>query len=364
MMLFQRIHIELTNRCNFSCVFCPNSLMTRPLQDLDVDLVRKALEEISRERLTDTIFFHVMGEATLYPHLEEVVKEAKRQNLKVVLTTNGWGMSDTLLLGILSAGIDHILFSVQTPDKDSFTLRHAPVDFLAYRKKICTLIARIVEQSSTKVTLSFLTTPLPFFLLPSKKYHIVCNRRELVFFFKEWLDEIASAMHGKVFHESLQNKNKLLLKRLSSFNMFGWNKFNVTKNFSLETRVLGDWVHQGLSGGRISRAHIGYCEGLKTHFGILSNGDMVFCCVDYDGKTCFGNLKQVAIKEALAQQRIRNVIQGFEKLKVKEEYCQRCLGDISFSKSIVRQLGSIFYFKVYRRWWENERNKKEVLLCG
>ena len=88
--------------------------MRRPLQDLSVDLVGKALAEISQERLTDTIFFHVMVEATLYPHLEEVVKEAKRQNLKVVLTTNGWGMSDPLLAGLLSAGIDHILFSVQT----------------------------------------------------------------------------------------------------------------------------------------------------------------------------------------------------------------------------------------------------------
>lgn len=363
-MRFQRIHIELTNRCNFSCVFCPNSLMTRPLQDLNVDLARKALEEISREELTDTIFLHLMGEAVLYPYLEEVVKDAKRQNLKVVLTTNGWGMSDTLLAGLLNAGIDHILFSVQTPDRNSFALRHAPVDFLAYKKKICCLIARIVEQGSAKATLSFLTTPLPFFLLPSKKYRIVCNRKELVMFFKEWLDEIALMTRGEVFKERLQSKNRLLLKRLLSFHMFGWNKLNVTKNFSLETRVLGDWVHRGLSGGRIFRAHIGYCEGLKTHFGILSNGDMVFCCVDYDGKTCFGNLNQGTIKEALAQQRIKNVIQGFEKLKVKEEYCQRCLGDISFDKSIIRQLGSIFYFKVYLHWWKNKRNKKEVLLCG
>lgn len=361
---FQRIHIELTNRCNFSCVFCPNSLMTRPLQDLSVGLVRKALEEISREKLTDAIFLHVMGEATLYPHLEEVVEECKRLKLKAALTTNGWGLSGSRLEAILGAGIGHIFFSVQTPEGDSFALRKAPVDFSTYKKKICSSIARILEHGSAKVTLSFLTTPLPFFLLPSKKYRIVSRKKDLVRLFKDWLNDIASEIQCKAFREKLHSKESLLLRHLSSFHMLGWNKLNVTEKFSLETRVLGDWVHRGLSGERISRARVGYCEGLKTHFGILSNGDFVFCCVDYNGKTSFGNLEQVTIKEALAQKRIKDVILGFERLRVKEDYCQRCLGDISFDKSMIRQLGSILYFKIYRRWWEKERGKINNLLCN
>ena len=107
---FQRIHIELTNRCNFSCEFCPSSLMTRPAQDLEPHLAFKAIDEIACEQFTDTIFFHVMGEATLYPHLEEVVRYAKNKNLKVVLTTNGWGLSFELIGRILKAGVAHILF--------------------------------------------------------------------------------------------------------------------------------------------------------------------------------------------------------------------------------------------------------------
>ena len=119
-MVFQRIHIELTNRCNFSCVFCPNTAMSRPPRDIELDLVLRALDEIAQERLADTIYFHVMGEPTLYAELERIIKETKHRRLKAVLTTNGWGLSLGLLERILNAGIDHILFSVQTPDKDSF----------------------------------------------------------------------------------------------------------------------------------------------------------------------------------------------------------------------------------------------------
>lgn len=361
-MPFQRIHIELTNRCNFSCVFCPNVIMTRKPQDLDIGFVRKALDEISKEKLTDTIFFHIMGEATLYPCLEEAVRYAKNKGLKVVLTTNGWGMSFELLEGILREGIDHILFSVQTPDKDSFALRQAPVDFFTYKKKICSLIARIIEHGSTKVTLSFLTTPCTFFLLPSKKYRIIRNKKELISFFTDWLYEITDVVQNKGFQENLYKKKKVFLKRLSSFRMLGWNKLSITKYFILETRVLGDWIHQGLSAEKIIKARVGFCEGLKSHFGILSNGDMVFCCVDYDGNTRFGNLKENTIKEALAQKRVQNVMQSFEKFIVKEPYCQRCLGDVSFDKALLRQLGSIAYFKMYRPWWEKYRNKEDVLL--
>ncbi len=361
-MLFQRIHIELTNRCNFSCVFCPNSLMTRPRRDLKLNLALKALDEIAAGHLSDTIFFHIMGEAVLYPHLEEVIRYAKYKNLKIALTTNGWGLSFDLLKRILNAGVDHISFSVQTPDKDSFKLRQAPVDFFAYRKKICSLIAKVIEHGSTKVTLSFLTTPMPFLILPSKRYNIIRNKRQLVSFFTEWLEEIAALLEEKTLAEKLRKKKELLIRRLLFFRMFGWNRLKLTEKFFLETRILGDWVHRGLSAEKMTKARIGYCEGLKTHFGILSNGDMVFCCVDFDGKTSFGNIKYTTIREALAQKKVQDAASGFKKFLVKEPYCQRCLGDASFEKSAVRQIGSIFYFKMYRPWWEKKREKEDVLL--
>lgn len=360
--MFQRIHIELTNRCNFSCAFCPSALMLRPPKDIKLDLVIKALDEIAKEQLTDTIFFHVMGEPTLYADLEKAISETTRRKLKTVLTTNGWEMSLELLERILNARIDHIVFSAQTPDEDSFKLRKTPIDFFSYRKKICSLIAKAIERGPTKVTLSFLTTPIPFLTLPSKRHHIICDKKTLITSFTEWFDEIVAFMPHSTFKEKLCTNKKLLTERLASFRMMGWNKLNITSQLTFETRVLGDWIHQGLDAEKITRARIGYCEGLQTHLGILSNGNMVFCCTDFDGKTSFGNIKETSIVKALTQKKAQNAIQGFKKLLVKEPYCQRCLGDASFEKSVVRQIGSILYFKVYRPWWEKKREKEEVLI--
>ena len=338
--------------------------MLRPPQDLKPDLVRRALDEIAQERLTDTIYFHVMGEPTLYADLENIIKETKHRRLNAVLTTNGWGLSLELLDRILKAGIDHIVFSAQTPNENSFKLRKVPVDFFTYKKRICSLIAKIIDHGSAKATLSFLTTPIPFLSLPSRRYSIIRNKKEIVASFLEWLDEIAILVQENTFCKKLGSKKELLIKKLSSFHIMGWNKLSITNKLSLETRVLGDWIHHGLSAKKMTRARIGYCEGLKTHFGILSNGSIVFCCADFNGSTNFGNIKETSITKALTQKKVQDVIGGFDRLRIKEPYCQRCLGDVSFEKSMLRQVGSILYFKVYRPWWKKKREKEDVLLCA
>ena len=48
--------------------------MLRPRQDMELDLLEKAVEEIAREQLTDTVYFHLMGETSLYPRLAQAVR--------------------------------------------------------------------------------------------------------------------------------------------------------------------------------------------------------------------------------------------------------------------------------------------------
>ena len=359
MMVFQRIHIELTNRCNFSCKFCPDGIMTRPHQDMNIALLMKVLDEIAREKLTDTVYFHLMGEPTLYPNLIEAVRFAKDKRLRVSLTTNGWALTLELMSQVLNAGIDEILFSIQTPDAVSFRLRGTAINFEDYKKRVQAVIALAITNGGPKVILSFLTTPAPI-LLPTKQYRIVSRKKELVEAFLSWVDGIAVGL-PKTLLNGITSSKAAITKRLAAFNMSGWNKLYVTEKFSLETRVLGDWVHRGLTDDRVVGATVGSCEGLQNHMGILSNGDMVFCCVDYDGKTRFGNAGEISIKDALAQPKVREVLDGFSKFLIKHPYCKRCLGDVGIFHSLARQVGSIVYFKFCRPLWENRRKKEDVI---
>lgn len=339
--------------------------MTRAQGNMDFRILCKALNEIAQERLTDQVLFHVMGEPLLYPELERAVKYAKEKGLKVFLTTNGSSMTEGLLDNLLVLNIDHILFSVQTPDIRSFELRQANIGFMEYKKKITALIGKILDSgTNTKTTLSFLTTPFKKILLPSRKFTIIDTKVELIEGFNSWIQGILGAMRNKDVAQRIISGSAKLVERVSRFNLLGWNKLQITKNFIFETRVLGDWVHPGLLAKRIKKATFGSCEGLVKHFGILWNGDMVFCCVDFDGNTTFANLSSSTIKDAFLKEDVRSAIEDLKKFRISHPYCQRCLGDVSLSASLARQIGSIFYFLWLRKRWAAKRDREEAVLYG
>lgn len=362
-MQFQRIHIELTNNCNFSCQFCPDSLMTRERGNIGFNLLAKVLDEISQEKLTDQVLFHVMGEPTLYPDLFKAVNYAKDRGLKVHLTTNGSMLRDEILDQLLSLDIDHILFSVQTPDEKSFGLRRANIDFHEYKKRVTLSIAKILEKSrNTIATISFLTTPFKWLILPSRKFSTVNNKNELMASINFWIEDILNHLGGNGLKEEIINGLRDLRKSVLRSNLLGWNRFKITGKFFVEARPIGDWIHPALSSEKLHRARIGCCEGLDKHFGILWNGDLVFCCVDFDGKTAFANISKGTIKEALQNEKAQAASNGFKKLRVNHPYCQRCLGNVSLTGSLARQVGSILYFKWYRQHWPIKTDIEKAVL--
>jgi len=363
-MKLERIHIELTNQCNFACEFCPDSIMTRKRGNMEFPVLTKIIDEISEERLTETVLFHVMGEPLLYPDLFRAVAYAKGKGLKVCLTTNGWLMSDIVLKKLLKEHMDHIIFSVQTPDASTFRLRRTKINFDEYCEKIVSCIVKILSDSAnkTKVTLSFLVTPWKNIFLPNNKMSIIDSKDDLCGYLSIWLERILNRDCNGTVLDKIKNRLKQIEIQIKKMNMLGWNQLKITDNFMLETRMLGDWIHPGLSSDRIKKAYFGACEGLTEHIGILWNGDLVFCCVDFDGRTKFGNMKSTRIKDAFQKKEIRKIIKGLRRFCILHPYCQRCLGDVSLVNSIVRQFGSVFYFKFYRKWWKAKRHKAQPVI--
>ena len=69
----ERIHLEVTNVCNFKCEFCPDAIMERKRGHMDWALLEKALDEIAEHRLAKTVAFHLMGEPLIYPPIFEAI---------------------------------------------------------------------------------------------------------------------------------------------------------------------------------------------------------------------------------------------------------------------------------------------------
>jgi sulfatase maturation enzyme AslB (radical SAM superfamily) len=337
-----RLHIELTNACNFSCEFCPDSKMKRQRGIMPLELAKSILDDVSKLRIAGTVHFHVMGEPTLHPQLVDIVEYAGCRGVDTCLTTNGSRLDEKLLNELLRAGIGHVIISLQTPDERTFSLRGAKdLTFSDYAEKI-TMVANTFMQRSERshMTISFLSSPLRRLIIPIfPEISIADTSADLKRYLNAWAERI-------LVKSPLVVRYADVLKQIRKSGSFRENKIIITDRLFFKTRVLGDWsIHFDKKN---VDAHFGYCPGLQENFGILWNGDYTFCCTDYDGKTSTHNYSETSISEYLTGEVVQEVVRGFKKFRVVHPYCRQCLGDRNVLNALVKQIGSIVYFKWIR----------------
>ena len=67
-----------------------------------------------------------------------------------------------------------------------------------------------------------------------------------------------------------------------------------------------------------------FCHGLRDHFGILSDGTVVPCCLDREGVIGLGNIFEEPVEEILSSSRANAMRNGFSCRKATEELCRKC----------------------------------------
>lgn len=72
------------------------------------------------------------------------------------------------------------------------------------------------------------------------------------------------------------------------------------------------------------RCKEGFCQGLRTHIGILCDGTVVPCCLDGNGVIALGNIFSSHMSDILITKRTNDIIKGFRDRKVSEELCVHC----------------------------------------
>lgn len=129
------VQIELTNKCNYRCSFCPQAYYKNPnYKDapfdrrkgyMDFDTFKKSLEQC--KKFSKEINFSFFGEPTLHPEYEKFLKYLKnnKDNLSVVLNSNlSMVTKETFNLWI-DVGIRHCRFSIDAASPDVYDLTRA-----------------------------------------------------------------------------------------------------------------------------------------------------------------------------------------------------------------------------------------------
>ncbi len=341
----QRVHIELTNVCDFNCLFCPKAEMKRPYGYMETDLAKRLISEIGKKGIAEKVTFHVMGEPTLHRDFFGILDHAYKEGVKVGLTTNGSRLGGETGQRLLDYDLHQIDISLQTPDERSFVLRKAgALSFEKYLKGILEFFGAYHRRhENTIFKFRFLNTRFPKKSMEKRigPVRVISSTAELQDTFRYWAARIYDML-------AVDNEKKdLALRRIENLVAYKWNVVEVYPKVYFETYVLSDWGH-AFGDDAVHDAWGGCCFGMQDHFAVLYNGDVILCCIDYDGNTKVGNVSDSSLTEILSSERVGEIVRGFRKMQLVHPYCKRCLGSKSRISWLFKPLVSAVGLKLLK----------------
>lgn len=278
---FKRVYIEISNVCNLHCTFCPD--VSRPKSFMDPVLFNGVAKAVAP--LTEEVAFHLLGEPLLHPALESLVDICRALDLPIHLTTNGLRLTPARAKTLLNPIFRQINFSLQSFD-DNFP-GHDNTDYL-------------------RAIFEFTATALR-------------RRPDLYVNYRLWND--GAPGFGAANDRWIAEIKKNLGVDVVPARDLRWRKSVPLKGrVSLHFDSRFEWPRPD----RPARSDRGFCHGLSTHFGVLTDGTVVPCCLDKDGVIDLGNLRTQNLHEVLQSARAEALRDGFQKAVLVEDLCRKC----------------------------------------
>ncbi len=340
-----RLHVEVTNVCNFNCEFCPDGIMTRSRGHMDFALLEKILDEVAATGLARIITFHLMGEPMIYPRIFDAIAAALDRGLQLHLTTNGSTLHlfPDHIAALVQSRLPKVTLSLQTPDAATFPLRGAPPRLTAdaYFEGITRYVQASLQavDCPTRIHVKFLDSTPHRFLVPHKPMTVIAGQEAMRSHLWEWATRLLADIPDGVDPAKVE-------RAIAAYQPGRWHLIPLHAKLVLETFPLDSWGNGETAS--VIPAQWGYCNGAAQQAGILHDGTVVPCCKDYEGQIPLGHVRSRPLLEILTAAPACRLRSGFNRLQIRHPVCQRCLGADSPTKTRLRQAGSVAYFKAYR----------------
>ncbi|MCB2290685.1 SPASM domain-containing protein [Clostridium sp. CS001] len=284
MKKFKKFYIEITNVCNLSCNFCPQTC--RSPEFMEIKTFSKILDQIKPH--TDYIYFHVKGEPLLHPNLGEFLDLSYKKGFKVNITTNGTLIREVWDKIISKPSLRQVNFSLHSFDgnegasnKDdyinniiAFVKESIAITDTLFSLRLWNLDKDNVTNALAKKNSTLLLTIEEAFNLPYKIEEEIHPGRGIKLCDKVYLNQD---------HE------------------FQWPDLKVTEDNSP-----------------------GFCYGLRNQVAILVDGTVVPCCLDGEGVINLGNIHKSHFSQIVESERANNIFNGFSRREAVEELCRKC----------------------------------------
>lgn len=124
-MRLPSLTIELTDRCNLACSYCPNSIASiqKNSGNMDFDLFKKIINKINIEKIKfNNITLVGLGEPLLYKQLIEAIDYIKSNlpGTPVWITTNGILLNETIAVSLIQSKLDCLTVSINSSSREDY----------------------------------------------------------------------------------------------------------------------------------------------------------------------------------------------------------------------------------------------------
>ncbi|WP_278568637.1 radical SAM/SPASM domain-containing protein [Amedibacillus dolichus] len=271
-MRFKRVYVEITNTCNLQCSFCIQNQRTP--KSMSMEQFTHVIQQIAG--YTRYVYLHVLGEPLSHPLLDAFLSVCEQYGLYVNLTTNG-----TLLKEKAEILTRHSIRQLNV-SLHSFP-QHRQTHYLQDVFQVCEKLA------AQNVYINYRLWSLGEQGMDPSNLQVL---KQVLLHYDKTLQEEAKRLQRIPLAEHIS---------LHFEEVFSWP--------SLAQPFVNDK---------------GRCLGMKDMCAVLSNGDVVPCCLDSKGECVLGNLFESDMEEILSSPRAKAIVDGFQRFHIEEELCRHC----------------------------------------
>lgn len=272
------VNVEITNACNLNCPGCPRHQMKRKVGFMPRDIFKEIVRQVAQQSSSKFFLLHHFGDPLLYPEaLEEFSNYAHEQGLSTGINTKGQLLNDKTIQLLKKSKISQIGFSWIGTTEDEFEKFQEPARYDETMARIKRYLKEKPDSQQAEVGL-IISYP------PKISRNIIRNFQD------EWYRSGADLVSIAIWHNWTGNSERV--------------------NKTIEGR---------------KRKRLSCCFEPWSHLTILYNGDVVPCCMDYDGKYILGNITQTSISDIWNGERVVTFREAHLRLeRYKFELCKFC----------------------------------------
>ncbi|MDR1584794.1 MAG: radical SAM protein [Prevotellaceae bacterium] len=286
------ISIEPADFCNLRCPECPvgmRSGIKRPQKTMDADLYRKLIDELSPALLHAIFYFQ--GEPLLCKHLPEMIRYAHDAKIYTSTSTNAQNLNEELAGALIRSGLDKLIISIDGSDQETYERYRIGGSLQKAMDGTRRLTALKKQWNKTNPFVE-----IQCLLLNGNEHHM------------EDMKKLAKELGA----------DKLTFKTAQFYDFENGNPL-------LPENPAHSRYKKQPDGKYILKKRLrNRCRRLWTGAVVNTNGDVLPCCFDKDGRFAFGNIRNDSFSGCWHSEKALRFREKILENRKQFEMCRNC----------------------------------------